>query len=102
MARRLQLHEELCAILGSRNVYFQPPESVKIKYPAIIYRTYNRNDIIADDKRYRNLVAYEVVHATRDPDSETPEELMNSFQYISHRSTYTSDNLHHDVFTLYY
>ena len=103
MARRLQLHEELCTILGSRNVYFQPPESLKIKYPAIIYRTYNRNDIIADDHRYRNMVAYELLHITRDPDSETPEDLMNHFTYISHRSTYTSsDNLHHDAFTLYY
>ena len=32
MDRRLKLHEELCDILGSRNVYFQPPETVKMKY----------------------------------------------------------------------
>ena len=37
MKTRYELHEFLCEILGSRNVYFQPPESVKMKYPAIVY-----------------------------------------------------------------
>jgi len=33
--RRIQLHEILCDVLGTRNVYFQPPESVDMNYPAI-------------------------------------------------------------------
>ena len=33
MKTRYELHEFLCEILGSRNVYFQPPESVKMKDP---------------------------------------------------------------------
>ena len=40
MDRRLQLHEELCSVLGSRNVYFQPPETIKLTYPCIIYSKY--------------------------------------------------------------
>ena len=102
MARRLQLHEELCTILGSRNVYFQPPESLKISYPAIIYKVSNRNDIKADDMRYRTLVAYEITFITRDPDANTNDELMNHFVYIAHNATFTVDNLHHDNFILYY
>lgn len=102
MARRLQLHEKLCEILGSRNVYFQPPESVKLKYDCIIYKIENRNDLRADDGRYRGLVAYELMYISRDPDSEIPEELMNSFNYISSSRSYTVDNLHHELFTLYY
>jgi len=34
--RRLKLHEILCGILNTRNAYFQPPESVKMNYPAIV------------------------------------------------------------------
>ena len=102
MARRRQLNEKFCQILGTRNVYFQPPASVKIKYPCIIYKIENRNDLKADDTRYRGMIRYEVTFITRDPDSETPEDLLNSFQYISHNRNYPSDNLHHDVFTLYY
>lgn len=102
MARRLQLHEKFCTILGSRNVYFQPPESLKIKYPAIIYKVADRNDIRADDKKYRNFIRYEVSFISRDPDSVIPETFMSEFIYCSHNATFTTDNLHHDVFTIYY
>lgn len=102
MARRLQLHEELCRILGTRNVYFQPPESVKLNYDCIIYSINNREDLRADDLHYRNLVRYEVTFIYRDPDSEIPEQLLNGFTRISHQRHFTNDNLHHDVYTLFY
>ena len=102
MARRLQLHEKFCEILGTRNVYFQPPASVKLRYNCIVYKVLNRNDLRADNKRYRNLIAYEVKLIYRDPDSELPEIIMNSFDYIMHNNTFVVDNLHHDIFTIYY
>ena len=102
MARRLQLHEKFCEILGTRNVYFQPPASVKLNYDCIVYRVQNRNDLNADNKRYRNLIAYEVKFIYRDPDSLIPEIIMNSFDYVIHNNTFVVDNLHHDVFTIYY
>lgn len=102
MARRLQLHEKLCEILGTRNVYFQPPESVKLKYDAIVYKISNRNDLKADDIRYRDLISYEIMFISRDPDSVIPEKLMNSFRYISSSRHYTVDNLHHELFIVYY
>ena len=37
MRDRLDLHECLCKILNSNNVYFQPPENVRMNYPAIVY-----------------------------------------------------------------
>lgn len=102
MARRLQLHEELCEILGTRNVYFQPPASVKLKYDCIVYYTADRNDLQADDTQYRSLVGYDVMFITRDPDSEFPEFLMSSFQRIRHVRSYTADNLYHELFRIYY
>ena len=35
---RLILHDELITLLGSSNVYFQPPTSIKMNYPCIIYK----------------------------------------------------------------
>lgn len=102
MARRLNLQNEFIQILGTRNVYFQPPASVKLKYPCIVYKIASRNDLKADDIRYRGMIRYEVTFITRDPDSETPEEMMEHFHYIAHDRNYPADNLHHDVFTLYY
>ncbi len=102
MARRLQLHEKFCEILGTRNVYFQPPESVKLNYDCIVYRTTDRKDIRADDRQYRHLVGYETTFITRDPDSEIPQALIDSFSIIRHVRSFTSDNLHHEVFRIYY
>lgn len=102
MARRLQLHEKLQEILGTRNVYFQPPASVKLNYDCIVYRVQNRNDLRADNKRYRNYTAYEVKFIYRNPDSIIPDRIMDEFEYVTHNNTFVVDNLHHDVFTIYY
>ena len=105
MARRLELHEKLCAILGSRNAYFQPPASVKLNYDptgCIVYSVARRDGLRADDKRYVALTAYDCTYISRDPDSTIPDTLMQSFIHISHERTYTADNLHHDLFRIYY
>ena len=35
--RRLQLQSKLEEVIGSRNVYFQPPETMRLEYPCIVY-----------------------------------------------------------------
>lgn len=101
MDRRLLLHEELCSILGSRNVYFQPPESIKLEYPCIIYKRYNGSDQYADDIPYNFRFVYQVTLIERDPDSERVKKLalMPRCRYDRH---FASDNLNHDVFVIYY
>lgn len=101
MASRLDLHEILCSILGSRNVYFQPPESIKLEYDCIIYSRKNINNVFADNSVYRQHDSYEVIIIYEDPDSEIPRKL-SLLPMCSFDRHYTSDNLNHDVFTLYY
>lgn len=101
MASRLDLHEILCSILGSRNVYFQPPESIKLEYDCIIYSRKNINNIFADNSVYRQHDSYEVIIIYEDPDSDIPRKL-SLLPMCSFDRHYTSDNLNHDVFTLYY
>ena len=45
MRTRLELQSKLEELLGSRHVYYQAPESVKMEYPAI---RYSRSDIDVD------------------------------------------------------
>ena len=101
MASRLDLHEILCSILGSRNVYFQPPESIKLEYDCIIYSRKNINNVFADNSVYRQHDLYEVIIIYEDPDSDIPRKL-SLLPMCSFDRHYTSDNLNHDVFTLYY
>ena len=98
---RLQLHEELCDILGSRNVYFQPPESIKIKYPAIIYDIENIDQKFANNMTYNKDRAYLLILIHRDPDNEIIEKLLFSFPKIRFDRAYESDNMHHYVYVLY-
>ena len=60
MASRLELHEKLCELLGSRNVYYQPPATVKMKYPAIVYRRYAIDNVHADNIPYFRFHGYEI------------------------------------------
>lgn len=101
MGSRLDLQNLLEFVLGSRNVYYQPPESVKIKYPAIIYR---RNDIdnnFADDIVYMQNHTYQIIVIDANPDSEIVDRVsrLPMCRYDRH---YTSDNLNHDIFILNY
>lgn len=102
MADRIDLHEELCDVLGSRNVYFQPPESVKMKYDAIRYALGGKTIARANNKAYRSTNQYEGVVITKDPDTTTPDKLIARFEMCSVGRPYVSDNLHHYPFTIYY
>lgn len=102
MADRLELHEELCGVLGSRNVYFQTPESVKMKYDAIRYALGGKTIVRANNKAYRSTNQYEGVVITKDPDTTIPDKLIARFEMCSVGRPYVADNLHHYPFTIYY
>lgn len=101
MHNRLDLHELLCEVLGSRNVYYSPPESVKIKYPAIVYSRSDINNKFANDSVYKQSHVYSITVIDDDPDSEIVER-MSSIPKCKFDRHFVSDNLNHDVFTLYY
>ena len=102
MASRLELHEELCNLLGTRNVYFQPPESKKIEYDCIIYQRDNYHIRHANDNNYMLINRYEIECIYRDPDSTLPKKILNYFNYCNFDRHFISDNLNHDTFNLYY
>lgn len=102
MASRLKLHEELCEILGSLNVYFQPPESAKIKYSCIKYSLVGIDQKYAGNKLYNTRNRYEVIVMDFDPDSDIPAKIMNHFEMCSFDRWYAADKINHFVLTLYY
>lgn len=99
--RRIELNERLVSLLGSGNVYFQPPENIKIKYPCIIYDKVNENVIYADNVGYRKKNAYDVTVISRDPDFDLSNGLY-SLGNCSYNRGFKSDNLYHHVYRLYF
>lgn len=101
MNDRLELHEILCEALGSRNVYFQPPSSIQMKYPAIVYSRSNISKKNANGNPYITNLSYDVTLIDKNPDSSIVESILE-IPYCSYGRHYVSDNLNHDSFTIYY
>ena len=101
MSTRLELHELLCEILGSEHVYFQPPESIRMQYPAIVYSRDDIENEPANNKPYIQSTVYNVIVIDADPDSEIVDRISKLPMCIFDRY-YAADNLNHDSFTLYF
>lgn len=101
MSSRTNLQALLEETLGSRNVYFQPPESVKMSYPAIVYSREQIRNRQADDLQYLSDTAYSVIVIDKNPDSAIVERVskLPKCRFSNH---YVADNLNHDVFILFY
>lgn len=98
---RPDLGELLREKTGIPNVYFNPPESIKMHYPCIVY---NRDDIeplYADNSTYGLNYRYELTVIDQDPDSVYVERvaLLPQCRFSRH---FVSDNLNHDIFLIYY
>lgn len=102
MGSRLKLHEELCDLLGTRNVYFQPPESIKLSYPCIVYSIAGASEKRANNKIYNCRDRYEAIVIDYDPDSDIPDKIRYHFPMCTFDRVYQSENLNHTVFKLYY
>lgn len=101
MASRLELQSKLEELLGSRNVYYQPPESIKMEYDAIRFSKTDIDTRFADSTIYSKTTRYEITVIARKPDTPVIDKLLE-LPYCSYDRHYVSNNLHHDVFTLYY
>lgn len=101
MMDRHQLQTEL-ERLGIKNVYFQPPENVKLKYPACIYSLMNHRTHHADDRPYFARPKYNVQYITRDPDDSMINNLVMAFPTITHNTSFKSDGLYHFSYELYF
>lgn len=97
---QIKIHEILTSILGSKNAYFQPPSSVRMKYPAIRYSLKKIDKRYANNLPYCKRDCYEVIYIDTNPDSDVLDKISNlpMCEYDRH---YVSDNLNHYVFTLF-
>lgn len=98
---RLSLHTTLINILGSENVYFQPPPSLQLKYPCVIYKLDGVKVSHANDKNYLNTKRYLVTVVDRNPDTQTYERVLD-LPHSSLETVLVKDNLNQYVCSLYW
>lgn len=101
MGSRLELQAKLEEALGSKNVYYQPPENVKLSYPAIVYGLSGMSRKHADDKEYIRRLRYEITVIDKRPFNSAIDKILK-FPYSYYDRPYKADNLYHDAISLYF
>lgn len=101
MGTRLELQALLRSILDSDNVYFQPPPTVQMKYPCIVYRRDTVRTDFAGNHPYAHKLRYLVTVIDPNPDSGIPKKIAMLPMCIFDRF-YVADRLNHDVYKLFF
>lgn len=102
MARsRVELDRILRTTLGSANVYFDPPESFKLKYPCIVYSLGGNSEIFAENSKYYNMKRYTITYITRDADDPMIDTL-DELRFCRLSRPYTADGLFHYAYDIYF
>lgn len=100
-ARRIALHNLLVEILGSDHVYFQPPESLKMVYPAIVYERNDLPVLNADNEKYLRNAQYRITVIDPSPDSLVVDKL-SKLKFAKFNRHFATNGLNHDVFLVYW
>ena len=98
---RRKLQTVLEGVLGSNHVYFQPPESVKLVYPCLVYEFDNINAVYSNNVIYKAVDRYTITHIYEHVSDATLVDDILDLPYAAFDRTFISDNLYHDVYTIY-
>lgn len=102
MARpRTELHTLLESILGSKNVYFQPPSNKDLDFPCIVYERSGSKNEHADNLKYIKYKRYTITYIDQNPVSPIVDEL-EDLQYCTAEKSFVSENRNHFPFTIYF
>lgn len=106
MDERMELDSILAGIInltepdGDRHIYFNPPPSVQMHYPAIRYSLGNINTNFANNHAYRMVPSFELTLIDEDPDTKYLKPILQ-IPYCKFNRFYIANNLNHWVFTIY-
>lgn len=100
MGSRLELHSELLSFCP--NVYFQPPSTLTMKYPCIVYAKNTKLNLYGSDVVHFSKQEYRVTVMDANPDSTIPDQIEKALKYCSEYQRYTVNNLNHTILSLYY
>lgn len=96
---RLELQTLLETIVP--NVYFQPPESISLSYPCIVYKLSFIKSRFANNDPYSNRKEYMITLMDTNPDN-TYVDILANLHLCSFDRHFMADNLNHYVFTIHF
>lgn len=100
MKNRIDLDNKLRELLGTDQVYFQPPATLRVRYPAIIYSFDNNQEVFADDSKYLKHKRYSITLIDKDPESPIADNL-DLLPFCKLSNVFVTDNLYHWVYRIH-
>ena len=98
---RTDLHRILQDLSDEVHVYFQPPSSKRMQYPCIVYERSKIDGTPANNQVYKTDIQYTLTAIYYDPDDYLPIAI-SKIPGTRHSGHFVSDNLYHDVFSIYF
>lgn len=102
MGTTRQLQDELKALLGSDNVYFQPPSNKRMFYPCFVVTLGSASQEMADNKTYLFTDRYSITYISYDFDDDMRRRVVEHFSMCKFDRHFVEDTLQHYIFSLYY
>lgn len=101
-SNRLALQTRLEELLGSDNVYFQPPGSTQMKYPCIKYDFHKGETNHAGNRPYSFFPIYDVTVIEKNPENSIARTLAKNLEGSRYDRGWGADNLYHNNFVVCY
>ena len=99
--RREDFQEYLKSLFDGVEVYYMPPENVRMSYPCFVIKLDHVDNLYSNGQIYSSRIRLSVTYITKHVDDYVIGDMLNANQYASFDRVYTSDNLRHYVFTVY-
>lgn len=96
---RLALHAMLQAALPNFKLYFRPPSKIILEYPCAVYDLRKSGGLYADSQLYSDGFMFQIVVMTNIPGFTGHADIL-ALTGASHETSYMSDDIVHDVFTI--
>ena len=99
--RRRKLSAKLHEIFPTDvEIKYEPPESQKLNYPALVYHRMRVNTVKADNKKYLCYDRFQITYIHKDHDDPNIDKIV-ALPFCEMDDSFTKSDLHHDVFTIY-
>ena len=100
MKTRAEIQELLEEVLGSKNVYFQPPTNTSLKYPCIVYKFERFNVRHADNKPYFVTSRWHIHHMYKNPKNDLKEKFVFEVPFCEFDRRIVSDGVYNDYYNI--
>lgn len=101
MKTAAEFQQFLTEKLGTGNVYFQPPPTVMMSYPAFKYNLSGIKTAHADNIHYLQKKQYTLTYISYDSDDPMVDTI-SGWQFCSFDRSYAANNLNYFVYTIFY